>query len=70
MKFRWIFLLGINLVNSLYMAFILVTMFANKPHQILLIEPNNLVIYRRSLHFGTYSDANFFGNNLELLKKS
>lgn len=44
MKLRWIFLFGLNLVNSLYMAFVLVTMFVNKPHQILLIEPNNLVI--------------------------
>ena len=44
MKFRWILILGINAANSLYMAFILVTMFANRPHQILLIEPNNLII--------------------------
>jgi hypothetical protein len=44
MKSRWIILLSANFANSICMAFILVSMYAQSPHRLLLIEPNDFVI--------------------------
>jgi len=44
LKFRWILLLGVNAINSLYMAFLLVTMCVKNPHVVTLVEPNGLII--------------------------
>ena len=70
MKLRWIFLFGINLANSMYMAFILVTMFVNEPHQILLIEPNNLVITVEAFASVVIAMLTFLAITWNLLKKS
>jgi flagellar motor component MotA len=44
MKLRWVCLLAANFANSLYMAFILVSMYLNAPHALTLVEPNELII--------------------------
>ena len=44
MKLRWLILLGVNGINSLNMAFLLVTMCTNNPHVVTLIEPNSFII--------------------------
>ena len=44
MKFRWIFLFASNFANSLFMAFVLLSMFFKTPHAVTLIEPNQLII--------------------------
>ena len=44
MKLRWVFLLAANFANSLFMAFILLSMFLKSPHAVTLVEPNYLII--------------------------
>jgi flagellar motor component MotA len=44
MKFRWIFLLAANFANSLFMAFILLSMYTRNSHALTLVEPNELII--------------------------
>ena len=44
MKFRWIFLLAANFANSIFMVFILLSMYLQSSHTVTLIEPNELII--------------------------
>ncbi len=44
MQFKWVVLLAANFANSLFMAFILLTMYIKSSHAITLIEPNELII--------------------------
>ena len=70
MKLRWIFLFGLNLVNSLYMAFLLV-------QQCLLVSRikfcslNQIILLSQEKpSLSAYSSANSFDNNLESFEKS
>jgi uncharacterized membrane protein len=44
MKFRWVFLLAANFANSLFMAFILLSMYTRSSHALTLVEPNEFII--------------------------
>ena len=44
MKFRWVFLLAANFANSIFMVFILLSMYLKSSHTVTLIEPNELII--------------------------
>lgn len=44
MKTYEILLLGANFANSLFMAFVLASMYLQQHHAVTLIEPNNFII--------------------------
>jgi flagellar motor component MotA len=44
MKSRWVFLLAANFANSLFMTFILLSMYTRSSHALTLVEPNEFII--------------------------
>ena len=44
MQLKWVFLLAANFANSLFMAFLLLSMYLKSSHTVTLIEPNELII--------------------------
>ncbi len=44
MKLRWVFWFAANFANSLFIAFILLSMYFRSSHTLTLIEPNEYII--------------------------